>query len=269
MSDRSSANDLASSLPASVRALLPQAGQNVNSILSDLTPQLLQHRILHSAHPSRLIDSRFNRPSTLANALVSLGRAPSRLLLPSARTSSQRTATDLAILEQVDELLALPIPSPTNLTFNSQLAIQAASQPGYAVSLLAGFQATTPASSRSRQARRRRRAHLGESHLGYSNLNLKARTDASRGLLGASLEEEDFVFVSPEARRHSMGPGTQPNTPTRAAKGRIRKSMAELNYAAEMGTQLESKEELELDIKEIEQDRRHIENEKEISNDGS
>jgi division protein 1 len=238
-------------LQASVRTLLPSA----NSLLVDLAPQLLQHRILNH-NPHRLIDMRARNPSGLAHALSTLGRVPGRLLLPSARTSSHRTAVDLAILEQVDELLSLPIPSAsTSSGFNPQLAIQAAPQTQHAVSLLAGFQATTPASSKSRQARRKRRAHLGESHLGY-----RSKSDGARGLLSGG-DDEDFVMVSPEARRHTMGgPDFMPDTPSRPSKGRARKSMAELGYgASEASTPVETREELEQDVTEIERDRAHIE----------
>jgi division protein 1 len=162
-------------------------------------------------------------------------------------------------LEQVDELLSLPIPSPsTSSAFNPQLAIQAAPLASNAVSLLAGFQATTPSSSKARQARRKRRAHMGESHLNYSSMNYRAKADAARGLL-ASNDEEDFVMVSPDARRHTLGSGSTPGTPSRSSKARIRKSMAELGYAREPGAAMETKEELEQDIREIEQDRKNIE----------
>ena len=268
--EHSSSSGQRRSLPAGVRALLTSSTSNreaAHTILSDLSGPLLQHRILHSA--SRLANNSANvvtrhGDSAITQALVAIGRAPSRLLLPSSRSSSSANSLDLAILEQVDELLSLPVPS-TSQSGNAQ-AIEASAGSDN-VSLIAGFKATAPAASTARTNRRKKRAGLIEAHLGIDpsqqSLGLRAKSNAARGLLQESiLEEEESDGMSSSGLLGSRRP-SMPATPNkRKYKKGGRKSMAALGYQAPAQDnavpESMSPEELQEEVREIELDRANL-----------
>lgn len=121
-------------------------------------------------------------------------------------TTTLRDSNSIYIREKVDDLLRMDLPPPLfDMSSNAgssglnalgrsqqQQRLEFAS-PDSQVPLIRGFMATTPSARGAREARRRKRAGLGELALGIEGgkLGLKERGNQARGLLGA--EDDDTV----------------------------------------------------------------------------
>lgn len=272
------------SLPATWRAVVNATTTPATRVIADLTPQILSRHVLQaggslsqaSSSRTRLLQ---HKPSQ-RGLFATIGRAPARVLLPSAaqqaESKSTASALDLAVVESVDQLLALPIDPPatssSSSSANQRLLTEGspASSQQQHVPFFTGYQATAPSASQARKNRRRRRAYLGESHLGIahgSELGLKQRMEQARGLLDEAsstssiigsdetLEGEgDFEFV-----RHSHASAS--STPVKGKSSRVRRTMAASRYSTRPDAGASdrlSRAELIQDIQEIEQDQRHL-----------
>lgn len=270
--------------PATLRAVY-NATTPASRVIADLAPQLLARNVLQSL-PPRPDDKRALQDSRKSRGLLAtIGRGPAKALLPSGgrrvESSSTTSALDLAVIESVDDLLDLPIVSPSTSSHEKLLSSTLSPTPDAAssVSLFAGFQATAPSASQSRKNRRRRRAYLSESHLGIahgSQLGLKSRVDHARGLLASSssstiLEETSSVSSKSlgddtliegegdfEIIRHAT---SSPKRSSAQSTPRVRKTMAASHYKSNPdapASERLSKAELLQDVAEIEQDQHHL-----------
>lgn len=220
-----------------------------------------------------------------------------------ARTSSSQknkvlTSTDLRIIEDVDRLLGLPIPSsstsvsrrsgglPTLQEETSDTQLEDEEQES--VNLLDGFNATIPSARSRKLARRKRRAVLSERQLGITagvnELGLKERGDRARGLLSSdayvieSIESTPKKRVVKSKRRSSFMP-----TPLRStSSSQTGKSSSLLNMTgipegrddgtsaasvggAEEEEELLTKPELEAEIKEINLDKKALDTRRKLT----
>lgn len=271
------------SLPATLRAVV-NATTPATRVIADLAPHLLQRNVLQGSNATarpKLLSHKQSQRGLLAN----IGRTPARILLPSSSSQAERTSTasalDLAVVESVDELLALPVDPPTSsdqrlltATSGSHGHHAGSAQAQQQVPFFAGYQATAPAASQARRNRRRRRAYLGESHLGISHgseMGLRQRLDQARGLLDEGGSTTSSVIGSDETAeaegefeiiRHAHA--NTPTKPKRVASQttpRVRRTMAASHYStgpdAAASDRL-SRAELLQDIQEIEQDQKHL-----------
>lgn len=240
-----------------------------SSILSDLAPQLLHPSILSSPHFS---------PSANASALgTTTSSLRSRLGLPGWNNGSalKESSTSIYIRERVDDLLRMDVPAaPFDLSNTSANALGQSQRridfpaPDAQVPLIRGFLATTPAARGSREARRRKRAGLGELALGLedgSKLGLKERGEQARGLLSsADAAEAGELGINRRASGVGVGPGARGARKRKSGRrselltpgGSLgRSSGSGLGSLEEEGQPPEmSPEELQTDVKAVEED---------------
>ena len=143
---------------------------------------------------------------------------------------AQKDSTSVYIIERVDELLGMDIPS-AGFDFNAEGNTSSGQIP-----LIRGFNATTSIASTSRLERRKKRAGLIEKSLGLEegeSLGLKGRESASRGLLNG---------VTEESEKEGLGIGGK----KKGGKGKGRKS--HLGERAEMSFEELVQEEQEVEV---------------------
>ncbi|BGP34129.1 Mitochondrial fission protein [Rhodotorula toruloides] len=236
---------------------------NPSNLLVDLAPHLVgsSSRLLHpsniSSHQASLTSSHSPSTTTSLRRKISFIRAGLSIGRPNAPLQSwSELGTQLYLRDRVDELLRLPVPpAPFNLSSAStsaasaqqgQLTLEAPPpRPEDPVPLFQGFRATIPAAQASKTERRRRRALLSERALGLEDgkLGLKERGDKARGMLGGlgefgEVEQDNSLTIG----RRSKG--------RRKTRGPVDDEIA--------GADLQSREDLEKDAKEVEGDMANI-----------
>ncbi|GAA5840079.1 hypothetical protein JCM11251_000597 [Rhodosporidiobolus azoricus] len=259
---------------------------NPSALLVDLAPNLLSSstKLLHptnvSAHQASLTSSSSRNPSHNSSNAVSLRRKIEYL---SAGLSIGRAnapisswtelSTQLYLRDRVDDLLRLPVPAApfplsTTTTSSSTTGAVAAIEapppkPDDPVPLYQGFRATIPEAARSKAERRKRRALLSEKALGIESggkLGLKERGDKARGLLLAGEEGEAGEF----GELNGAGEGEDDLQIGRRSKGRNGGKSGRKGKKGHLGgdaadlLNLESRDDLEKDVKEVEGDMANV-----------